>query len=207
MGGDWGRGSRACEQSAAVSAVRGVPQAPAFRWQPLPVSGCHLVSLGRRAGRMGLQDGPAGSQHRQGQPESIPKQPGCGTPTLGSAWVRDPRARDSGQHGCRPQRRTSGKRRAQSSRWCQGWLRGPWSSQGLKAQQPHRWPGVVAGVLVKEEGDHHSQQCAGCLQGQHGQPQGQGHLALPWAGPQGPAPGTMTAGGQGWGGWTGACAV
>lgn len=183
-------------QAVAATACVGMPSS--VPWQK-----------GRQAGRL------AGSQHRQ---ESAGKH-------RKTAWVlgplhwdrpgcRDPHPRDSapcGQHGCRPQRRTAGTAQViqgqQSSRQCQGWLGGPRSSQGLKAQQPHRWPGVVAGVLVKEKGDHSPQQCAGCLQCQRGQPQGQGHPALPWAGPQGQAPGTMTAGGQGWGGWTGARAV
>lgn len=91
MGGDWGRGSRACEQSAAVSAVRGVPQAPAFRWQPLPVSGCHLVSLGRRAGRMGLQAPSIAGGSRKASQNSLGvgplpwDRPGCGTPMPGTA--------------------------------------------------------------------------------------------------------------------------
>lgn len=164
--------------------------------RPLPVSGCHLVSLGRRAVRRG---------HRAPSIARIPKQPCCCEPLpRDRPGCRDPRRRDSapgGQHGCRPQRRTAGTTQVmqgqQSSRWCRGWLGGPRSGQSLKAQQPHRWAGVVAGVLVKKEGDHPPQQCAGCLQCQHSQPQGQGHLALPWAGPRGRSLLGSTGGGLG----------
>lgn len=71
----------------------GVPVAAVRRWQPLPVSGCHLVSRGRRAVRQG---GLQALSIARSQPESIAKQPGCwdrsigiglgaGTPTPGTA--------------------------------------------------------------------------------------------------------------------------
>lgn len=164
---------------------------------------------GRQAGtpRMGLQAPGIARSHRETAGL-------LGPPALGSAWVPGPPSQ--GQRTLRPALLQTPKEDSwhypghagqQSSRRCPGWLRGPRSSQSLKAQQPHRWPGVVAGVLVKKEGDHPPQQCAGSLQCQHGQPQGQGHLALPWAGPQGQTPSTMTAGDQGKGGWRGAGAV
>lgn len=83
-----------------MSAVRrgpGVSVAAARRWQPLPVSGCHLVSLGRRAVRQG---------HRLQAPgiaRSHPKTAWLlGPPSLGSAWVPGPPSQ--GQLTLRPAR-------------------------------------------------------------------------------------------------------
>lgn len=87
-----------------------------------------------------------------------------------------------------------------SSKRCPGSLGGPRGTQGLETQQPHRWRGLApaAGGLAQEKDECPPQQRAACLQRQRGQAQGQGGPAVPWAGPQGKAPGVGSqAGGQG----------
>lgn len=163
------------------------------------------------------QKGPSGSDtaHRlTASPEASWEAPqnslGAGTPTPGGRSaphdIRTPRLQT-------PQRRAMGTAQLTqgqpSSKRRPGSLGGPRGTQGLETQQPHRWHGVApaAGGLAQEKDECPPQQRAACLQRQRGQAQGQGDPAVPWAGPQGEAPGVTAAGGQGWGGRPGACMV
>lgn len=138
-----------------------LPVALGRRWQPPPVSGCHLVSLGRRARQaVTPRIGSPGSRHLQGPAGRHPKTAWVlGHPSLGDGLHPTTYA-PRGQHGSRPQRRTMDiaqvMQRQRSSKRCLGLLRGSRGSQGLETQQPHRRHGAAPaeGGSVKEQGEH-----------------------------------------------------
>lgn len=128
-------------------------------WQPLPVSGCHLVSLGRRSYRAVTprSDSP-GSQHLQAPPGRDSK----------TSWTLR----------CPPLGDCTAAMRLCSPAWVCG-------IQHVDAQQSHWWHWVVVatGSTVEEKGELHPQQQGTHLQHQHSQPEGKGDVAVPWVGP------------------------